>query len=145
MIAKIGNILVEISEVPDLKNSAGSRVLGLSWTGKKTGWIKIQADLKLPEFWDYIKGKCQGSICSVQKKAVMQLLGLTKETLGTVINSPARAKEFLLRHELSHIRHLDSANQRLNRSGRLSLYRIAIEARATYEAWLEMLKKYGKV
>ena len=142
MIAKIGNILVEISEVPNLKNSAGSRVLGLSWTCKKTGWIKIQADLELPEFWD---GKCQGSICSVQKKAVMQLLGLTKETLGTIINSPERAKEFLLRHEFSHVRHLDSANQKLNRSGRLSLYRIAIEARATYEAWLEMLKKYGNI
>ena len=145
MIAKIGNILVEITNVPDLRNSAGSRVLGLSWTGKKTGWIKILKDLELQEFWDYIEGKCQGSICSVQKKAVMQLLGLTKETLGTIINSPARAKEFLLRHELSHIRHLDSANQRLNRSGRLSLYRIAIEARATYEAWLEMLKKYGNI
>ena len=145
MIAKIGNIFVKISDVPNLRNSAGSRVLGLSWTGKKTGWIKIQADLELPEFWDYIEGKCQGSICSVQKKAVMQLLGLTKETLGTIITTPARAKEFLLRHELSHIRHLDSANQRLNKSGRLSLYRIAIEARATYEAWLEMLKKYGNI
>lgn len=138
---------MEVTEVTGLTNPRGDRVLGLSWMSstKPTGWIKIRSDLELPEFWEYIEGNCQGSICSLQKRAVMQLLGLTKETLGTIINTPERAKEFLLAHEYSHIRHQDSRNTRLNKSGHLDPYRIAIEARATSEAWQEILKKYGNI
>ncbi len=145
MIAKIGDTIVEITEVPDLKNYRGDSVLGLSWTDKNTGWIKIRKNLSLPEFWEYIEGKRSDSVCSVQKRAVMQLLGLTRESLGTIINTPERAKEFLLEHEFSHIRHHDSENKKLTMSGHLSYYRIAIEARATQEAWLKLNKKYGKV
>jgi len=145
MIAKIGDTILSITLEKDLRNYRGDRVLGLSCIHGGYGYIKLLKDLELPEFWEYIEGRYSDSTCSVQKKAVMILLGLTKEVLGTIINTPERAREFLLRHELSHVRHHDSDNQKLTESGHLSLYRIGIEARATAEAWSEMLKKYGNI
>lgn len=143
MVTKIGDTTVEITEEKDLRNYKGDRVLGLSCTSGKTGYIKLLKDLNLQEFWDYIEGKCEDSVCSIQKRKVMKLLGLTKEILGTIITTPRRAKEFLLLHEISHILHHDSDNERLNNSDHLSLYRIGIEARATNEAWIQMRNKYG--
>ena len=145
MITKIGDTILSVTFEEGLENHRGDKVLGLSYVKDGFGYIKISKDLDLQKFWEYIEGSTEGSLCSVQKKAVMGLLGLTKDVLGTIITTPARAQEFLLRHELSHIRHHDSENQKLNKAGHLSLYRIGIEARATSEAWSEMLKKYGKI
>lgn len=142
MITRIGDKIISITKVPDLRNYRGDRVLGLSCTSGRFGYIKLLSDLELPEFWDYISGRCDDSLCSIQKRKVMKLLGLTKEILGTIITTPARASEFLLRHEISHILHHDSDDTRLSESGHLDPYRIGIEARATWEAWKQMKNKY---
>lgn len=142
MITRIGDKIISITKVPDLRNYRGDRVLGLSCTSGRFGYIKLLSDLELPEFWDYISGRCDDSLCSIQKRKVMELLGLTKEILGSIITTPARASEFLLRHEISHILHHDSDNKRLSESGHLDPYRIGIEARATWEAWKQMKNKY---
>ena len=142
MITRIGNKIISITKVPDLRNYRGDRVLGLSCTSGRFGYIKLLSDLELPEFWDYISGRCDDSLCSIQKRKVMELLGLTKEILGSIITTPARASEFLLRHEISHILHHDSDDTRLSESSHLDPYRIGIEARATWEAWKQMKNKY---
>ena len=142
MITRIGDKIISITKVPDLRNYRGDRVLGLSCTSGRFGYIKLLSDLELPEFWDYISGRCDDSLCSIQKRKVMELLGLTKEILGSIITTPARASEFLLRHEISHILHHDSDDIRLSESGHLDPYRIGIEARATWEAWKQMKNKY---
>ena len=142
MITRIGDKIISITKVPDLRNYRGDRVLGLSCTSGRFGYIKLLSDLELPEFWDYISGRCDDSLCSIQKRKVMELLGLTKEILGSIITTPARASEFLLRHEISHILHHDSDDTRLSESGHLDPYRIGIEARATWEAWKQMKNKY---
>lgn len=142
MITRIGDKIISITKVPDLRNYRGDRVLGLSCTSGRFGYIKLLSDLELPEFWDYISGRCDDSLCSIQKRKVMELLGLTKEILGSIITTPARASEFLLRHEISHILHHDSDDIRLSESSHLDPYRIGIEARATWEAWKQMKNKY---
>ena len=142
MITRIGNKIISITKVPDLRNYRGDRVLGLSCTSGRFGYIKLLSDLELSEFWDYISGRCDDSLCSIQKRKVMELLGLTKEILGSIITTPARASEFLLRHEISHILHHDSDDTRLSESSHLDPYRIGIEARATWEAWKQMKNKY---
>lgn len=142
MITRIGDKIISITKVPDLRNCRGDRVLGLSCTSGRFGYIKLLSDLELPEFWDYISGRYDDSLCSIQKRKVMELLGLTKEILGSIITTPARASEFLLRHEISHILHHDSDDIRLSESSHLDPYRIGIEARATWEAWKQMKNKY---
>ena len=142
MITRIGDKIISVTKVPDLRNYRGDRVLGLSCTSGRFGYIKLLSDLELPEFWDYISGRCDDSLCSIQKRKVMELLGLTKEILGSIITTPARASEFLLRHEISHILHHDSDDTRLSESSHLDPYRIGIEARATWEAWKQMKNKY---
>lgn len=143
MIIRIGDTIVSVTEVPGLKNYQGTRVLGLSCTSGHFGYIKLLKDMSLDEFWEYIEGNLQGSVCSIQKKIVCKILGLSREVLGTIIDTPEKAKEFLFFHEESHILHHDSDNQRLNVVDHLHPYRIGIEARATWDAWVKLKHKYN--
>lgn len=140
MTIKIGDTIVSVTEEKDLRNYQGHRVLGLSCITKdgKKGYIKLLADLTLPEFWRYVSGETAGSVCSVQKKIVMKILGLSREALETIIDTPEKAKKFLFLHEVSHILHEDSNNRRLSEVPHLHPYRIGIEARATWDAWTKI-------
>nr|DAV87222.1 MAG TPA: hypothetical protein [Caudoviricetes sp.] len=137
--------MIRIQYVPGLRNASGQPVLGLSCgTDPEGPWIKLRSDLGLPEFWEYISGNTDSEV-SRQKRIVFRVLGLDRGTMEPVITSPGRALEFLLEHELSHIRNGDSWNPRMRMSETLDPYRIAIEARATWDAWIQLKKKYGSI
>lgn len=109
-------------------------------------------DVNPDAFYEYIVGQAKDSkgkivTSSEQKRKVFKQLeesGYTIDSLKTLLgNDPRKILAFLKFHELSHKEHKDSKNYPRDKEGHLILLddsAIAIEARATKEAWDKMIE-----
>lgn len=118
--------------------------------------IRIAKYFGMGEFFAYIqgnpyKGRQQPSDTSEQKKQVFENLaakGYLITELQQLIQSTEDAKKLLEYHERSHVAHNDYEAYPRTANGRLDIMHpdaIAIETRATQEAWNQLREDKGKL
>lgn len=140
------------TEVGGLTNKAGNKVLALT---NNENEIKVEKNLTLEEFFDYIQGKVE-SVTSEQKEAVFNALSnvifnlsdgttfqCTLDNLKSLITSVEDAKVFLYYHEKSHITNKDKESYWKQGNDLMTQDKIDIEARATRDAIAALLMSKG--
>ena len=102
---------VKVSVTYDSSNTLGDRLANTHFNEDGSCIITINNNLTLDQFFDYILGRGANegdNTPQAQKVAVFNRLkeqsGITEEILKEIINTPEKAKELLLEHELSHIK-----------------------------------------
>lgn len=97
-------------------------------------------------FFDYIQGKLDNET-SAQKKKVFSILekqGYSLSELKNTLTSTREIYQFLLWHEMSHLQNSDRDSYWKNGKDLLTEDKIAIEVRATKEAW-DKARKYASM
>jgi hypothetical protein len=134
-----------------LTNPDGSKRLASS--NLETGTIKVNPNVTLEEFSNYIEGRDVGDT-SKQKAKVHEALLAEGVDLKKIINTPEKIKEFLRYHEQSHLENRDEHIYWASGRDLLTQDKIDIEIRATADALNkiegvsrtatpEQIKKYG--
>lgn len=137
---------VKVSIVYDSNNTLGDRLANTHFNTDGSCIVTINNNLTLDQFFSYILGNGAKEINNTpqgQKVLVFtrlkDQLGITEKLLKEIINTPEKAKELLLEHELSHIKneHLigyyDEGEDRKN-PNYLTSTKIAREVQATLDA-----------
>lgn len=97
-------------------------------------------------FFDYIQGKLDNET-SAQKKKVFSILdkqGYSLSELKNTLTSTKEIYQFLLWHEMSHLQNSDRDSYWKNGKDLLTEDKIAIEVRATKDAW-DKARKYASM
>lgn len=141
-------------EIVKFRQASQEELKGALAATRADGTILVSRpeDVNPDAFYEYIVGQAKDAegnviVSSEQKRKVFEQLKKSgyeikslKELLG---NDPRKILAFLKFHELSHKEHNDSKNYPRDENGHLILIHddaIAIEARATKEAWDKMIE-----
>jgi len=146
---------VKVSVAYDSSNALGDRLANTHFNEDGSCIITINNNLTLDQFFDYILGRGANegdNTPQAQKVAVFNRLkeqsGITEEILKEIINTPEKAKELLLEHELSHIEnehregYYDENEDRKN-PNYLTEKKVDREYEATLEALRIVNRKYA--
>lgn len=146
---------VKVSVTYDSSNALGDRLANTHFNEDDSCIITINNNLTLDQFFDYILGRGANegdNTPQAQKVAVFNRLkeqsGITEEILKEIINTPEKAKELLLEHELSHIKnehregYYDENEDRKN-PNYLTEKKVDREYEATLEALRIVNRKYA--
>ncbi len=141
-------------EIVKFRQASQEELKGALAATRADGTILVSRpeDVNPDAFYEYIVGQAKDSkgkivTSSEQKRRVFKQLeesGYSIDSLKKLLgNDPRKILAFLKFHELSHKEHNDSKNYPRDENGHLILIHddaIAIEARATKEAWDKMIE-----
>jgi hypothetical protein len=146
---------VKVSIKYDNTNTLKDRLANTHFNSDGSCIITINDNITLDQFFNYILGigvKEGENTPQAQKLAVLnrlkEQLGITEETIKEIINTPEKAKELLLEHELSHVKHGHKVgyfdeNEDRNNPNYLTETKISREYEATLDALRRINTKYA--